>query len=52
MPAVRVELLATLEETLRLQQRLMDDVREDDVPVADLSRKSACWSGSTTGATS
>ena len=36
MPAVRVDLLATLEETLRLQQRLMDDVRDDDVPVADL----------------
>src|SRR5215472_9267723 len=36
MPAVRVELLATLEETLRLQRRLMDDVRDDAVPVADL----------------
>jgi hypothetical protein len=36
MPAVRDELLATLEETLRLQQRLMDHVRDDDVPVADL----------------
>jgi hypothetical protein len=35
MPAVRVELLATLEEALHLQQRLMDDVR-DEVPVADL----------------
>lgn len=36
MPAVRDELAATLEETLRLQQRLMDDVRDDGVPVADL----------------
>jgi hypothetical protein len=36
MPAVRDELLTTLEETLRLQRRLMDDVRDDAVPVADL----------------
>ena len=36
MPAVRDELAATLEETLRLQQRLMDDVRDEGVPVADL----------------
>jgi hypothetical protein len=36
MPAVRDELAATLEETLRLQQRLMDDVRDEAVPVADL----------------
>src|SRR6516164_4988837 len=36
MPAVRDELVATLEETLRLQQRLMDDVRDEGVPVADL----------------
>ncbi len=36
MPAVRNELAATLEETLRLQQRLMDDVRDEAVPVADL----------------
>lgn len=36
MPAVRDELAATLEETLRLQQRLMDDVRDDGVPVAEL----------------
>jgi hypothetical protein len=36
MPAVRDELAATLEETLRLQQRLMDNVRDDGVPVADL----------------
>lgn len=35
MTTVRDELVATLEETLRLQQRLVDDVR-DDVPVADL----------------
>jgi hypothetical protein len=36
MTAVRDELFATLEETLRLQQRLMDHVRDDAVPVADL----------------
>jgi hypothetical protein len=36
MPAVRDELAATLEETLRLQQRLADDVRDEGVPVADL----------------
>jgi hypothetical protein len=36
MPAVRDELAATLEETLRLQQRLMDDVRDEGVPIADL----------------
>jgi hypothetical protein len=36
MPAVRDELAATLEETLRLQQRLVDDVRNEAVPVADL----------------
>src|SRR5215469_4798314 len=36
MPAVRDELAATLQETLRLQQRLMDDVRDEAVPVADL----------------
>jgi hypothetical protein len=35
MTSVRDELVATLEEGLRLQQRLVDDVR-DDVPVADL----------------
>jgi hypothetical protein len=35
-PTVRDELAAILEETLRLQQRLMDDVRDDAVPVADL----------------
>src|SRR6266436_2888390 len=39
MPAVREELVATLEETLRLQQRLMDDVRDKGVPVADLVAK-------------
>ena len=33
MPAVRDELLVTLQETLRLQQQLMDDVRDDGVPV-------------------
>jgi hypothetical protein len=36
MPAVRDELVATLEETLLLQQRLMNDVRDEAVPVADL----------------
>src|SRR5256886_3875753 len=36
MAAVRDELAATLEESLRLQQRLMDDVRDEGVPVADL----------------
>ena len=36
MPAVRDELAATLQETLRLQQRLVDDVRDEAVPVADL----------------
>jgi hypothetical protein len=35
MTPVRDELVATLEETLRLQQRLVDGVR-DEVPVADL----------------
>jgi hypothetical protein len=35
-PAVRDELAATLEETLHLQQRLIDDVRDETVPVADL----------------
>jgi hypothetical protein len=36
MPAIRAELAATLEETLRLQQRLMDDTRDEGVAVADL----------------
>jgi hypothetical protein len=36
LPGVRDELAATLAETLRLQQRLMDDVRDAGVPVADL----------------
>ena len=31
MPAVRDELAATLQETLRLQQRLVDDVRDSGV---------------------
>jgi hypothetical protein len=35
-PAVRDELAAALEETLHLQQRLIDDVRDETVPVADL----------------
>jgi len=36
MPAIRDELAATVEETLRLQQRLMDDIRDEGVAVADL----------------
>src|SRR5216684_256314 len=36
MPAARDELVATLEETLRPQQRLVDDVRDEALPVADL----------------
>jgi hypothetical protein len=36
MPAVRDELAVTLEETMRLQQRLVDDVRDEKVEVADL----------------
>jgi hypothetical protein len=35
-PVVRDELVATLEEALRLAQRLTDDARDDGVPVADL----------------
>jgi len=36
MPTIRDELATTLEETLRLQQRLVDDVRDEKVDVADL----------------
>jgi hypothetical protein len=36
MTAVRDELVASLEEALRLQQRLVDDVRDGAVPVSDL----------------
>jgi hypothetical protein len=36
LPAVRDDLVATLEEALRLQQRLVADARDDGVPVADL----------------
>src|ERR1700757_739355 len=36
MPVVRDELAATLQEALLLQQRLIDDVRDEAVPVADL----------------
>src|SRR5690348_13974059 len=36
MTAVRDELVATLEEALRLQRQLVDDVRDGEVPVADL----------------
>lgn len=35
-PTVRNELLATLQEALRLQQLLVDDVRDDGIPIADL----------------
>jgi hypothetical protein len=35
-PVVRDELVATLEETLRLAQRLTEDARDRAVPVADL----------------
>jgi hypothetical protein len=35
-PAVREELVATLEEALRLQRRLVADARDQSVPVADL----------------
>jgi len=36
VPAVRDELVATLEETLRLARRLATDARDGDVPVAEL----------------
>ena len=36
MPVVRDRLAETLEEILRLQQRLVDDVRDEEVPVAEL----------------
>jgi hypothetical protein len=36
LPDVRDELVAALEEALRLQQRLVADARNDGVPVADL----------------
>ena len=36
VPVVRDELVATLEEILRLQQQLVADARDDRVPVADL----------------
>lgn len=35
-PVVRDELVATLEETLRLAQRLTQDARDGEVPIADL----------------
>ncbi len=40
MPVVRDELVATLEQTLRLMQQLTEDVRDDGVPVADLVAQS------------
>jgi hypothetical protein len=36
LPVVRDELIATLEQTGRLAQRLAEDARDDGVPVADL----------------
>ena len=36
VPVVRDELVATLQETLRLAQRLAEDARDTDVPVAEL----------------
>jgi len=36
MPAVRDELAATLEQTLHLQQRLMDKMRDEEMDIADL----------------
>jgi hypothetical protein len=36
LPVVRDELIATLEQTLRLAQQLADDARDHDVPVAEL----------------
>jgi hypothetical protein len=36
MPAVRDELVSTLEEALRLQRQLVEDVRKEGVPVAEL----------------
>ena len=41
LPVVRDELVATLEETLRLAQQLAEDARDDDVPVADLVAQSS-----------
>ncbi len=40
LPVVRDELVATLEEALRLAQRLAEDARDHDVPVADLVAQS------------
>ena len=40
LPVVRDELVATLEETLRLAQQLVEDARDDQVPVADLVAQS------------
>ena len=40
MPAVRDELAATLQETLRLQQRLVDDVRDEGVPIGQRPKNS------------
>jgi hypothetical protein len=36
LPAVRDELVGTLEETLRLAQRLAENARDNEVPVAEL----------------
>ena len=40
LPVVRDELVATLEETLRLAQRLLEGARDGQVPVADLVAQS------------
>ena len=40
LPVVRDELVVTLEETLRLAHRLVEDARDDQVPVADLVAQS------------
>ena len=36
VPAVRDELVATLEETLRVARQLAEDARDEGVPVAEL----------------
>lgn len=41
MPVVRDELVAALEESLRVTERLAADARDDAVPVADLVARSA-----------
>lgn len=36
IPVIRNQLVATLEEALRLQRRLVEDARDDEIPVAEL----------------